>query len=85
VFGADDSTLGTKRLSPGTMTGWDGEAKFRHDASTLPGSSGSCIVDFESREVVGLHFAGSYQLRKNFAVPLWKFQDDLVNHGVIFG
>ncbi|MFZ6181199.1 trypsin-like serine peptidase [Nannocystis pusilla] len=87
VFGADDTSLGTKRLSPGLVMQWDGEHRFLHDCSTLPGSSGSCIVDFQTRLVVGLHFAGSYYHRRNYAVPVWKFQADplIADSGVVFG
>lgn len=86
VFGTDDATLGTKRFSPGTVTGWSDSNNFKHDASTLPGSSGSCIVDFENRRVVGLHFGGGYGLKSNYAVSLWKFKDDpvLAGNGVEF-
>jgi len=85
IFGADDSSLGTKRLSPGVVVDWDGEA-FVHDASTLPGSSGSCIIDFESRKVVGVHFGGSYRDRKNLAIPLFRLAKDehLAGCGVVF-
>ncbi len=85
VFGTDDETLGTKRFSPGVVLGWEETDVFKHDASTLPGSSGSCIVDFEHRRVLGLHYGGFYKER-NFAVPLWKFRDDpvLAGNGVNF-
>jgi V8-like Glu-specific endopeptidase len=86
VFGADKASLGKKRFSPGTVMEWGGENHFSHDASTLPGSSGSAIVDFEQRRVVGLHFSGQYR-ESNNAVPLWKFRQDpvLVDNGVEFG
>jgi V8-like Glu-specific endopeptidase len=86
VFGADDETLGTKRLSPGLVTGWNGSA-FLHDASTLPGSSGSCLVDFESRRVIGLHFKGSYRDQRNQAIPVWRLREDpmLLAQGIGFG
>lgn len=85
VFGADDESLGTKRFSPGIVLGWLNSSVFTHDASTLPGSSGSCIVDFEDRRVVGLHFGGSYK-QQNYAVSIWKFRDDpvLKENGVLF-
>ena len=85
IFG-EDASLGMKRFSPGTIMDWDNEHRFRHDASTLRGSSGSCIVDFDDHRVVGLHFRGSYNDFNN-AVPLWKFRNDalLTNNGVIFG
>jgi endonuclease G len=86
VFGTDDETLGTKRFSPGVVLGWEETNAFTHDASTLPGSSGSCIVDFQHRRVVGLHYGGIYDERKNYAVPLWKFRDDpvLAGNGINF-
>jgi endonuclease G len=84
VFGQDDS-LGMKRFSPGTVMDWENEHQFHHDASTLAGSSGSCIVDFDDHRVVGLHFSGAYGSRNN-AVPLWKFRKDVVltKNGVVF-
>lgn len=86
VFGTDEATLGLKRFSPGLVIGWRDSNTFQHDASTLRGSSGSCIVDFEDRRVVGLHFGGGYGLKSNYAVPLWKFKDDpvLAKNGVEF-
>lgn len=85
VFGQDES-LGMKRLSPGTFVEWENEHQFHHDASTLRGSSGSCIVDFDDHQVVGLHFSGWYGKHNN-AVPLWKFRNDvlLTSNGVLFG
>ena len=41
---------------------------MEHDASTLGGNSGSAVIDLETGEAVGLHFAGSY-LQANYAVP----------------
>lgn len=87
VFGNDAQTLGRKRFSPGCITKWSAAAdEFEHDASTLPGSSGSCIVDFEERRVVGLHYGGSWEYKFNVAVALWKFRDDpvLAKNGVKF-
>ena len=86
VFGADDESLGTKRLSPSIVLGWQSSNVFTHDASTLRGSSGSCIVDFEFQKVVGLHFGGWYKAEKNYAVSVWKFRDDPVlrDNGVLF-
>jgi serine protease len=62
---------GVKRFSPGEIdrgmgSGADaiGETAFAHDATTLGGNSGSCVVDFgnDGRLVVGLHFAGAPKL-----------------------
>jgi len=56
---------GVKRFSPGEIDrgfgqNEDGETVFAHDATTLGGNSGSCVVDFgnDGQLVVGLHFAG---------------------------
>ena len=56
-----------------------------HDASTLGGNSGSCVVDLETNQVMGLHFAGMY-MQYNEAVALWRLTDDplLVGAGVNF-
>lgn len=85
VFGADEKSLGTKRFSPGAIIEWGGANKFSHDASTLAGSSGSAIVDFAQKRVVGLHYSGFYNISNN-AVPLWKFREDpvLAGNGVLF-
>ena len=59
---------GVKRFAPGeidrgtgTTANRTGETVFAHDATTLGGNSGSCVVDFgnDGRLVVGLHFAGA--------------------------
>jgi V8-like Glu-specific endopeptidase len=65
-----------KRLQPGELLGiLEDEKEFAHDCSTLGGNSGSCVVDFESSRVVGLHYRGTY-LQSNFGIALWKLQDN---------
>jgi trypsin-like peptidase len=56
-----------------------------HDASTLGGNSGSCVVDLETNQVIGLHFAGLY-MQYNEALALWRLVDDplLTRGGVNF-
>lgn len=90
---------GIKRFSPGLIRAteerrWlehDVEV-FLHDASTLSGSSGSCIVSLDTKEVLGLHFGGwpvsrcsvptpagdllAQLFEANGAVPLWQLVDD---------
>jgi|SRR4051812_11564423 hypothetical protein len=90
---------GIKRFSPGLLRalesrrwhGYDVEVML-HDATTLSGSSGSCILDLRSREVVGLHFGGwparhrvvstpaadlvAQLFEANGAVPLWRLAGD---------
>jgi hypothetical protein len=46
-----------------------------HDSSTLGGNSGSCVVDLDSNQVLGLHYAGLYT-KYNQGVALWKLVDD---------
>ena len=63
-----------KRLQPGTIrTRLVLGSTFEHDASTLGGNSGSCVVDLETGKVLGLHFAGLYR-EYNKAVALWKLR-----------
>lgn len=99
--------FGIKRFSPGyirTMKKrrWrDAEVDvFLHDATTLSGSSGSCIVDMDEKKVVGLHFGGwptakrkirasggdrlAELFESNGAVPLWKLAGDPLLTGVHF-
>ena len=56
-----------KRLSPGKITGVS-QSEIHHDCSTLGGNSGSLIMDLDTGEAIGLHFAGRY-LQRNYAVP----------------
>jgi hypothetical protein len=73
IFG---STFDVKRLAPGTIMGVCPRMRqFSHDCSTLMGSSGSCVVDFSTHQVVGLHAAGNYKER-NFAASLPAIKDD---------
>jgi V8-like Glu-specific endopeptidase len=46
-----------------------------HDCSKLGGNSGSCVIDLETNQVIGLHFGGRY-LGRNSAVALWELRDD---------
>ena len=57
-----------------------------HDASTLGGNSGSCVVDLDTGQAIGLHFGGQY-MHYNVAVALWRLADDplLARAGVTFG
>ncbi|MBI1386564.1 MAG: PDZ domain-containing protein, partial [Rhizobiales bacterium] len=44
--------------------------RLRHTCDTLPGNSGSPVIDPETKAVVALHHAGSARDAINFAVPL---------------
>ncbi len=91
--------FGVKRFSPGFIRNiekrnWRSQdvEVFLHDATTLSGSSGSCILDLRSMNVVGLHFGGWPMQRQkieigdkgvvaqlflaNGAVPLWTLRND---------
>ena len=65
---------GVKYLSPGlVMTSSDAVPDsprgwvFTHDATSLGGNSGSCVLSFDNHlDVAGLHFAGDW-LRANYA------------------
>jgi PLD-like domain/Trypsin-like peptidase domain len=61
------SVTGNKRFSPGFYTG-QSDGSVTYDCSTLPGSSGSVVLDVTSGAAVGLHFAGT-AFETNYAVP----------------
>ncbi|MDP2270461.1 MAG: serine protease [Archangium sp.] len=74
IFGG---IFGRKRLAPGYLMDLvAADACLAHDCTTLPGSSGSCVVRVATGKVVGLHFAGAEQAR-NEAVLIAKVQDRL--------
>jgi hypothetical protein len=62
------------RVPPFSVHTRDDEV-FAHDASTLGGNSGSCVVDLETNLVAGLHYSGLYT-KYNQAVALWTLVDD---------
>ncbi|WP_315816255.1 hypothetical protein [Paraflavitalea speifideaquila] len=56
-----------KRLAPGKITNVTPTRIF-HNCSTLGGCSGSAVIDLNTGNAVGLHFAGRF-LQSNYAVP----------------
>ena len=81
-----------KRLQPGLLRRRKTVNSFgnlvdsvTHDASTLGGNSGSCVMDVATGEIVALHFAGRYK-RANYAVPTSELSRDsiVVDAGVNF-
>ena len=56
-----------KRIAPGHVITGGNASVFNHDCTTLGGNSGSAVVDPESGEIVGLHFAGRREVA-NYAV-----------------
>lgn len=91
--------FGIKRLSLGCIVKLS-ERDWRnnisetiiHDASTLSGSSGSCIIDLETKMLLGIHFGGwskspvevntaegstlAELFEANGAIPLWTLRED---------
>lgn len=81
---------GVKRFSPGEIDRGLGEAAdgtgetvFLHDATTLGGNSGSCVVDLgnDGQLVVGLHFAGIPK-EANYAHSNARLRDRLADLGL---
>jgi Trypsin-like peptidase domain/AAA ATPase domain len=67
-----------KRLTPGVLrpsVKYQSMKAMTHDASTLGLNSGAAVVDLETGEVVGLHFANEY-LKANYAVPMYELARD---------
>jgi V8-like Glu-specific endopeptidase len=65
-----------KRLQPGQVAKLLlTQALLHHDCSTLGGNSGSCVIDLETHQVVGLHFSGRYGVA-NQAVALARLTKD---------
>lgn len=104
LFGFGD-LFGVKRFSPGYIRASAQRTWLTHlvevvlhDASTLSGSSGSCVLDMKTGQVLGLHFGGwplasrivsvdnedivASLFEANGAVPLWKSTADTVFQGV---
>ncbi len=81
---------GVKRFSPGEIdrglgsaADGTGETVFAHDATTLGGNSGSCVVDLghDGQLVVGLHFAG-VPTQANYAHSSARLRDRLAQLGL---
>lgn len=64
IFG---NVFDTKRLAPGKVIGPDARG-VSHDCSTMPGSSGSILLNPVTGEAVGIHFRGA-PFKSNHAVP----------------
>ncbi|HUD31663.1 MAG TPA: serine protease [Variovorax sp.] len=58
IFG---DVYNVKRLQPGYLVDWSAaQFAYLHDCSTLGGNSGSCVVDLESGQVIGIHYGGRF-------------------------
>ena len=88
----DATSSGLKRVSPGQLVALvedlpiaANKPRESHDGSTLGGSSGSPVIDFDNHRVVALHYQGQYGVA-NYAVPLWLVKDDpfFTDNGITF-
>ena len=88
----DAAASGLKRVSPGQLVALvkdlpiaADQPRESHDGSTLGGSSGSPVIDFDNHRVVALHYKGQYGVA-NYAVPLWLVKDEpfFTDNGVTF-
>jgi hypothetical protein len=57
-----ENVYGVKRASPGEVLGLEA-GKLFHDCTTLPGSSGSPVLDLRTGYVVGIHASGQFAFR----------------------
>jgi endonuclease G, mitochondrial len=69
-----------KRLHPGEVMEVT-DRFFNHDCSTLGGNSGSPVIDFDTGEAVGIHFAGSFEIQ-NFAVKASTIRQRMADLGI---
>ena len=82
---------GVKRLLPGRIRGYNTSRDpdppvLIHDCSSSGGGCGGApLVDIETGDVLGLHFAGIF-LKENRAVPSWELARNPIfaEHGVLF-
>ena len=70
---------------PGSLPGDEADWVVNHDATTLGGSSGSCVVDFanDGATVMGLHFGGKSRA-ENWAHALAALRPELEAQGATF-
>lgn len=87
-----NNKFGVKRLAPGSIKSGPGDVAndgkkwiCTHDASTLGGNSGSCVVDLgqDGFRIVGLHFAGANR-EQNWAHVAARLHDYLANFSATF-
>lgn len=77
-----------KRVQPGLIRNtfqFRDVQLLQHDAGMMGQSAGSCLMDLETHQVLGLHLTGRY-LEPGTAIPLWILRDDplLRKAGVTF-
>jgi Trypsin-like peptidase domain len=67
-----------KRVQPGQLRGsftFRDVQLLQHDCGPLGRTAGSCLIDLETQQVIGIQLASRY-LDAGTAVPLWIFRDD---------
>jgi len=67
-----------KRVQPGQLRGtftFRDVQLLRHDCGLLGSSTGSCLVDLETHQVLGVQLTSRY-LEPGTAIPLWTLRDD---------
>jgi hypothetical protein len=87
-----NNRFGVKRLAPGELKAGPGQVAddakgwiCSHDASTLSGNSGSCVVDLsrDGYRIVALHFAGAARAQ-NWAHSAARLHEQLAAHSANF-
>jgi hypothetical protein len=87
-----NNKFGVKRLAPGSIKAGPGQVAndakqwiCTHDASTLGGNSGSCVVDLgqDGFRIIGLHFAGANR-QQNWAHVAARLHDYLSGFSASF-
>ena len=71
-----DGVYDAKRLAPGRIVDAGSESMFRHDASTLKGSSGSVVLSLETGNAVGLQMSGAFNA-ESCAISTARLKDRL--------
>jgi endonuclease G len=74
-----DGIFNFKRLAPGKVTVFSGEAVLNHDATTLGGNSGSVVFAMDSGKAIGLHFGG-IEGSRNEAVQAPRIREIIEEH-----
>jgi hypothetical protein len=67
-----------KRVQPGQLRGcfqFEKVQFLQHDCAPLGNSSGGCLIDLETQQVLGLQLYSRY-LETSTAVPMWVLRDD---------
>lgn len=77
--------FGSKRVTPGRLTGLTDRQELTHDAALVGRWLGGCLLDLETHQVLGVHAAARFPA-DGVAVPLWSLRDDplLARAGVTF-